>query len=71
MKAALLILTLFISTSLSETVPKPTTTDQEKLTEFMWGLDFGMGATKEFNTDHSNMNLLLKGDSDFQALKKI
>ena len=37
----------------------------------MWGLDFGIGATKEFNIDHSKMNLLLKGDSDFQELKKI
>lgn len=37
----------------------------------MWGLDFGIGATREFNIDHSNMNLLLKSDSDFQALKKI
>ena len=38
----------------------------------MWGLDFGIGATTEFNIDHSTMNLLLTStEHNFTPLKKI
>ena len=71
MKTSLLLTFFIASLALAlNTRPAPVT-DQDKLSEFMWGLDFGIGATTEFNIDHSTMNLLLTGEYNFTPLKKI